>query len=95
MFIVLMNLVVRLDQLDAFLLATLEKGHASLKENGMRRFEVLRADENASRFVIAKAFNTREDYTLHLNTEHHKQWLETTASMLAEPATSTSYTQLF
>jgi len=95
MLIILVSLVVKLEQLDAFLLATLEMGHASLKESGMRRLEVLRQEEDSTRFIVYEAFNTRADYELHLSTDHRKQWLDATASMLTEPLNSTSFTQLF
>ena len=95
MFIVLVWLLVQEAKLDAFLVATLEMAHASLEEDGCRRFEVLRGESDVTRFVLYEAFNTRADGELHLTTEHFKQWEKTITPMLTEPVQAVSYTQLF
>ena len=95
MFIVLVWLVVRAEQLDAFIIATLEMAHASLREDGCRRFEVLRGDENSLRFVLYAAFNSRRDAELHFETEHVAQWNEIIAPMLSEQPQTVNYTQMF
>lgn len=95
MFILLMWLMVQREQIDAFLIATLEMGQMALKENGTRRFEILRGDDDPTRFVLYKATNTRADHKAHLETPYAEQWLDTIAPMLAEPIQQSSYTQLF
>ncbi len=95
MFIVLVWLVVQAEYLDAFMITTLEMAHASLREDGCRRYEVLRGDASSLRFVLYAAFNSRRDAELHFETEHVAQWSETIAPMLSEPPQTVNYTQLF
>lgn len=95
MFLVLVALAVRPEFLEAFLVATLEMAHESLKEDGTRRFEVIRRENDPSQFVVYITFNSRADSEFHRNTPHVEQWLKTVTPMLAEPFQEDSYTQLF
>ena len=95
MYIVVTWLTVNVQDIDAFLVATLEMGHAALKEKGTRRFEVLRDDNDPTRFIVYKATKTREDHETHLTTTHAKQWLAQVTPMLSGPLRSDSYNQLF
>lgn len=95
MHIVLIRLDVNPQDIDAFLVATLEMGHAALKEKGTRRFEVLRDDNVPTRFVLYKATKTQADHQAHLTTEHANQWLARVTPMLAAPMRTDSYNQLF
>ena len=95
MFIVLVSFIVRAAELDAFLIATLEMAHASLKESGCRRIEVLRTETEPTHFVLSESFNARTDGEAHLAADHFKRWQQTIAPMLMEPSHATTYTQLF
>lgn len=95
MLIVLVFANVLAEQLEPFLVATLEMAHASLRERGCRRFEVIREEMAPTQFILYKIFNSRADAELHLQTEHYADWQSVTAAMLAEPARTATYTQLF
>lgn len=95
MFLVLVTLVVKSTYLESFLAATLEMAHESLKENGTRRFEVIRRQDDPSQFIVYITFNSRADHEFHRTTPHVKQWLATVTPMLAAPVQEHSYTQLF
>lgn len=95
MYIVLMWLDLNAQDVEAFLVATLEMGHAALKEKGTRRFEVLRDENVPTRFVVYKATKTRADHETHLTTAHASRWLAQVTPMLAAPMRVNSYNQLF
>lgn len=95
MYIVLMWLDVNAQDADAFLVATLEMGHAALKEKGTRRFEVLRDDNVPTHFVVYKATKTRADHEAHLTTAHAIRWLTQVTPMLAGPMRQSFFNQLF
>ncbi len=95
MFLVLVSIVVKTKFLEAFLVATLEMAHESLKEDGTRRFEVIRQEDDETKFIVYITFNSRADYTFHLTTPHMQHWLKTATPMLAGPPQEHSYTQLF
>lgn len=95
MYIVLIWLDIRAQDVDAFLVNTLEMGHAALKQKGTRRFEVLRDDNVPTKFVVYMATKSRTEHENHLTTSHAKQWLAQVTPMLASPMLQDSYTQLF
>ncbi len=95
MFIMLIWAAVKPEHADDFLVASLEMGHAALKEEGARRFEVLRDDTDPTRFVLYQATKTRAEHEQHLVTPHAVLWREKTKPMLAEPIRNDSYNQLF
>lgn len=95
MFLVLVSLMVRPEFLETFLVATLEMAQESLKENGTRRFEVIRREEDPTQFVVYITFNSRADHAFHRTTPHVKQWLAVITPMLAAPLQENSYSQLF
>jgi autoinducer 2-degrading protein len=95
MLVMLMFLNVLSEHTEPFIVATLEMAHASLRERGCRRFEVIREEANPTRFVFYQLFNSRADGELHLQMEHYANWQTATAAMLAEPARVVTYSQLF
>lgn len=95
MYLVLVSLMVRPKYLEAFLVATLEMAHESLKEDGVRRFEVIRQENDPSHFILSKTFNGRGDYDFHLTTPHVQAWQKTVRPMLVKAMQQDSYTQLF
>jgi quinol monooxygenase YgiN len=95
MFIVIMSVAVQGDRADDFLVATLEMGHAALKEDGTRRFEILRDETDHSRFIVYKATKTRAEHEQHLNTPHAVEWFAKIKPMLMEPMRTETFNQLF
>jgi (4S)-4-hydroxy-5-phosphonooxypentane-2,3-dione isomerase len=95
MYLVLVSLMVRPEFLEAFLVATLEMAHESLKEDGTRRFEVIRQENDPALFMLYETFNSRADFEFHVKTPHVKAWHKTVRPMLAGPVQENSYTQLF
>ena len=95
MLILLVWINVLSEQVEPFMVATLEMAHASLRERGCRRFEVIRSEQTPTQFILYQLFNSRADAELHSQTEHYLNWQSVTTAMLAEPARMSSYTQLF
>ncbi len=95
MLIQLVFMRVLTEYVEPFIVATLEMAHTSLREQGCRRFEVIRDETDPTQFILYLLFNSRADGELHLLMEHVANWQTVTASMLAEPARVNSYTQLF
>lgn len=95
MFLVLVSIMVKPEFLEAFLVATLEMAHESLKESGLRRFEVIRQEDDPTHFILYKTYNSRADHELHLMYPYVQAWLDTSAPMLTAPLKMDSYTQLF
>ena len=82
-------------QLEAFEAATLENARNSLQEPGIARFDVIRQQDDPTRFVLVEVYRTAEDPAKHKETAHYQKWRDTVAEMMAEPRTSIKYTNVF
>ena len=86
---------VKADQVEAFTTATLENARHSIQEPGIARFDVIRQQDDPTRFVLVEVYRTPEDPGRHKETAHYQKWRDTVADMMAEPRTSVKYENLF
>jgi quinol monooxygenase YgiN len=86
---------VKADRLEAFRAATLENARDSVQEPGIARFDVIQQQDDPARFVLVEVYRTAQDPARHKETAHYQKWRDTVADMMAEPRTSTKYTNIF
>ena len=86
---------VKSDQLEAFETATLGNARNSIREPGVARFDVIRQQDDPTRFVLVEVYRTADDPAKHKETTHYQIWRDTVAGMMAEPRTSIKYTNVF
>ena len=86
---------VKTDQVEAFQSATLENARNSVQEPGIARFDVIRQQDDPTRFVLVEVYRTPEDPAKHKETTHYQKWRDTVADMMAEPRSSIKYTNVF
>ena len=85
---------VRSDHVEAFKAATLENVRNSRQEPGVVRFDLLQQNDDPTRFILVEAYRTPDDPARHKATAHYATWRDAVADMMAEPRTSTKYTDL-
>jgi quinol monooxygenase YgiN len=95
MYIVLVYVKVKKDEIENFRKATLENAQNSLLEPGVARFDVVQEMEDPTRFVLVEAYFTPEDAAKHKDTDHYLRWRDTVADMMAEPRRSVKYVGVF
>jgi autoinducer 2-degrading protein len=86
---------VKPEAVEAFRAASLDNARESVKEPGIARFDVLQAQDEPTRFVLVEAYRTPEDPARHKETAHYATWRDTVAEMMAEPRSSTVYSNLY
>lgn len=86
---------VRAEAVDAFREATLVNAAHSLLEPGVARFDVLQQQDDPTRFELVEAYRTGEAISAHKETAHYSAWRDAVAPMMAEPRSSTRYTNVF
>jgi len=74
--------------------ATLVNARASLAEVGVARFDVLRGQEDPTRFVLVEVYRSPAAAAAHKETAHYAVWRDTVAEMMAEPRSSVKYANL-
>ncbi len=93
MFIVHVFIHVTPEFIEEFKAATLANAQDSIKEAGIARFDFLQ-DEDPTRFVLVEVYRTKEDAGKHKETPHYMVWRDTVAPMMAEPRSSTKYSNI-
>ena len=91
MLIILVQVHVKSDFVEAFRLASVENARRSLEEPGVARFDVLQQNDDPCRFVLIEAYRNDEAPALHKETAHYAKWREVVAPMMEEPRTSVKY----
>lgn len=95
MHVTIVHIRVKPEHVDAFVAATRLNHEASVKEQGNRRFDILRSPEDPTRFVFYEAYATAEDAAAHKLTPHYAIWRDTVADMMAEPRRGEPMAALF
>lgn len=83
------------EHLDAFVAATLDNAHHSVREPGVIRFDVLRHTDDPTRFSLIEIYRDAEAPLAHKQTAHYLRWRDAVASMMASPRTSVRYDSVF
>jgi autoinducer 2-degrading protein len=95
MHVTLVHIRVRSADVDSFIAATRANHEASLSEPGNRRFDVLQAPDDPTRFILYEAYASVADAAAHKETTHYLAWREAVGGMMAEPRRGESMTGLF
>ena len=94
MLIVLVQVHVARESIDAFKAATQVNAAASRSEPGIAQFEMIQQSDDPTRFVLIEVYRTPEAAAAHKETDHYKTWRDTVALMMAEPRSSAKYTDV-
>lgn len=94
MLIVIVNVHVVPDGIEAFERATLDNARASLQEPGIARFDVIRQKDDPQRFVLIEVYRDEGAPAAHKETAHYLKWRDTVAPLMASPRTSQRYENL-
>lgn len=93
--IVHVHVHVKPECVEAFKEASLANARNSVQEPGVARFDVIQQQDDPTQFVLVEVYKTPDAPAAHKETAHYAQWRDAVASMMAEPRSSTKYTNLF
>ena len=86
---------VKADQVEAFRAASVENARKSIQEPGIARFDVIRQQDDPTRFVLVEVYRRSDDPARHKETAQYQKWRDTVADMMAEPRRSVKYANVF
>jgi (4S)-4-hydroxy-5-phosphonooxypentane-2,3-dione isomerase len=89
--VLIVDIAVKPEAVDAFVAATLENAAASAKEPGIERFELLRDEADPLRFALVEAYRDDEGQARHRETSHYKKWKDAVEPMMARPRARSAY----
>ena len=92
--ILLVQIHVLAEHLEAFREATLENARNSRKEPGIARFDMLQQADDPTRFLLVEVYRDAGAPARHKESAHYHAWIEKVTPLLAEPRTRMWYTNL-
>lgn len=95
MIVVLVQVHVKAESVDAFRQATIKNASNSVQEPGIARFDVIQQADDPTRFVLVEVYRSQAATVAHKETAHYAVWRDAVASMMAEPRTSVKYGNIF
>jgi autoinducer 2-degrading protein len=95
MYVVLVNILVKPEQVDAFVRATGDNHRNTIREPGCRRFDVLRANDDPTRFRLYEVYVDEDAFRAHQQTAHYLRWRDAAEPLMREKRTSEKLTTVF
>jgi quinol monooxygenase YgiN len=95
MLILIVNIHVKADRIEAFREATVENARHSRQEPGIANFDVLQQADDPSRFALFEVYRDQAATVAHKETAHYHAWLQKVDDMFAEPRTRALYTNVY
>ncbi len=86
---------VKPDCVAAFQAASLDNARHSVQEPGIARFDVIQDKADRCRFVLVEVYRDMDAPARHKETAHYRRWRDAVASMMAEPRSARTFTNLF
>ena len=94
MIILLVQVHVKTESVAAFEAATEDNASNSRLESGVVRFDVLRQQDDATRFVLVEVYRDQHAVAAHKTTTHYLRWREAVADLMAAPRVGVTYTNV-
>jgi len=95
MHILIVDVRIKPEFIDAFKKATSVNAENSAKEPGVARFDFMQRQDDPSRFVLYEVYRDDAAPAKHKETAHYNAWVEQVSHMFAEPRTRAMYTNVF
>ena len=95
MLIAHVHIHVKPEYIEAAKKAFTEDAKASIKKNGVARFDVMQQPDDPSMFVLQEVYRDEDTPRRHKETEHYKKWRDAIENMMAESRYSIKYQNIF
>jgi autoinducer 2-degrading protein len=95
MYVVSVTIFVKPEFVDPFIQATYDNASNTRKEPGNLRFDVLRSEEDPTRFLLYEAYRDKPAHAAHQQTEHYFRWRDSVAPWMAQPRQGVKHQALF
>ncbi len=89
--IVIVNIQVKEEFLEAFKEATRENARNSIQEAGIARFDFIQQQDDHTKFTLIEVYRSENDPAKHKETAHYKKWRDTVEEMMAVPRQGTKF----
>jgi (4S)-4-hydroxy-5-phosphonooxypentane-2,3-dione isomerase len=83
MFVLVVNLRIKPENVERFMAQALENARAARKEPGCRQFDVLVDPQDKSKVMLYEIYNDEKAFEAHQQTPHFKKYLAEAVPLLA------------
>ena len=95
MYVVAVTIFVKPERVNDFVAATLDNARNTRREAGNIRFDVLRAEDDPTRFLLYEVYQQKDDFAKHQQTEHYARWKAAVTDWMAQPRVGVKHTPVF
>lgn len=95
MYVVAVTIFVKPENVQQFIEATLDNARNTRKEPANLRFDVLRAEDDPTRFLLYEAYADKAGVAAHQATPHYARWKSAVADWMAQPRGRVTHNSLF
>ena len=85
MYVVSVTVFVKPEFVEPFIEATMDNAVNTRREPGNVRFDVSRAEEDPTRFLLYEVYREKEGFLVHQQTGHYLRWKAAVADWMAQP----------
>ena len=95
MYVVAVTIFVKGDKVEEFIAATLDNARNTRREPGNIRFDVLRAEDDPTRFLLYEVYQQKDDLASHQRTDHYARWRSAVTDWMAQPRVGVKHVPVF
>lgn len=93
--VLVVNIRVKEEFVEAFKTATIDNARNSNNEPGIARFDFFQQQDDPTRFTLVEVYYAEEGIAAHKETEHYARWREAVTDMMAEPRVGIRYDNIY
>ncbi|MGA2914904.1 MAG: antibiotic biosynthesis monooxygenase [Sedimentisphaerales bacterium] len=95
MFVVHIYIQVKPEYIGEFKKISVENAQSSIREPGIKRFDVLQQSDDPTRFVLVEAYLDETGVSQHKQTAHYNKWRQVAEKMIVGERTRTRFTPVW
>jgi len=95
MYVVCVQVHVHDERVQEFTEAILDNARHTRREPGNVRFDVLRQEQDSTRFLLYEVYRSPADFAAHQQTPHYFRFRDTVADWMAEPRVGVRHESVF
>jgi autoinducer 2-degrading protein len=94
MYVVCVTVMVKPGHEEEFIRATDANHRGTRREPGNVRFDVLRCEDDPTRFFLYEVYRGKEAFAAHQRTDHYLAWKQAVAEWMAQPRQGVKHSSL-
>lgn len=82
---VIVTFFIKKENVEDFMKASFDNATNSRKEAGNVRYDILRSNDDETKFFFYEVYKTYDDFLTHQKSEHYLRWEKTVTDWMAQP----------